>query len=57
VGEAIPPENLDTGQLRNRIEDAKARLRESAEGSGAHTQAEKDKARAQAFLEVAESRG
>jgi F-type H+-transporting ATPase subunit epsilon len=55
VGEAIPPENLDTGELRNRIEDAEARLRESEEGSGAHTQAEKDKERAEAFLGVANS--
>src|SRR4249919_4188772 len=44
VGEAIPPESLDTGELQNRIEDADARLSESKEGSGAHTQAEKDKA-------------
>jgi F-type H+-transporting ATPase subunit epsilon len=57
VGEAIPPDQLDTGELRNRIEDAEARLSESEEGSGAHTQAEKDKARAEAFLEVAENRG
>jgi F-type H+-transporting ATPase subunit epsilon len=53
VGEAIPPENLDPGELRSRIEDADARLRESEEGSGAHRQAEKDKARAEAFLAVA----
>ena len=53
VGEAIPPENLDTGELRSRIEDAEARLRESEKGSGAHRQAEKDKARAEAFLDVA----
>jgi F-type H+-transporting ATPase subunit epsilon len=53
VTEAIPPDQLDTGELRNRIEDADARLNESEEGSGAHTQAEKDKARAKAFLEVA----
>jgi F-type H+-transporting ATPase subunit epsilon len=56
VGEAIPPENLDTGELHNRIEDADARLNESEEGSGAHRQAARDKARAEAFLEVAESR-
>jgi F-type H+-transporting ATPase subunit epsilon len=56
VGEAIPPENLDTGELRGRIEDADARLSESEEGSGAYAQAEKDKQRAEAFLEVAESR-
>ncbi|HEY7267307.1 MAG TPA: ATP synthase F1 subunit epsilon [Solirubrobacterales bacterium] len=56
VTEAIPPENLDAGELQNRIEDADARLSDSEEGSGAHTQAEKDKARAEAFLEVAENR-
>jgi F-type H+-transporting ATPase subunit epsilon len=56
VGEAIPPENLDTGELQSRVEDAEARLSESEEGSGAHTQAQKDKDRAEAFLEVAESR-
>jgi F-type H+-transporting ATPase subunit epsilon len=53
VGEAISPENLNTGELRSRIEDADARLRESEEGSGAHTQAQKDKDRAEAFLRVA----
>ena len=57
VTEAIPPDQLDTGELNNRIEDADARLSDSEEGSGAHTQAEKDKRRAEAFLEVAESRG
>jgi F-type H+-transporting ATPase subunit epsilon len=53
VGEAIPPENLDQGELRSRIEDADARLRESEEGSGAWNQAKKDKERAEAFLAVA----
>jgi F-type H+-transporting ATPase subunit epsilon len=53
VGEAIPPENLDAGELRGRIEDADARVSESEEGSGAHTQALKDKERAEAFLAVA----
>jgi F-type H+-transporting ATPase subunit epsilon len=55
VGEAIPPESLDTGELNSRIEDAEARLSESEKGSGAHTQAQKDKDRAEAFLQVAES--
>jgi F-type H+-transporting ATPase subunit epsilon len=53
VGEAIPPDNLDPGELRGRVEDAEARLRESEEGSGAHVQAQKDKDRAEAFLQVA----
>ena len=55
VGEAIPPEDLDTSELQSRVEDAEARLNESEEGSGAHTQAQKDKDRAEAFLEVAGS--
>jgi F-type H+-transporting ATPase subunit epsilon len=53
VGEAIAPENLDTGELRSRIEDADARLRESEEGSGAYQLARRDKERAEAFLQVA----
>jgi F-type H+-transporting ATPase subunit epsilon len=53
VGEAIAPENLDTGELRSRVEDAEARMREAEEGSGAHLQAERDKERAKAFLQVA----
>jgi F-type H+-transporting ATPase subunit epsilon len=57
VGEAIPPENLDQGELRSRIEDADARLRESEEGSAAHDLAERDKNRAEAFLSVAGSQG
>jgi F-type H+-transporting ATPase subunit epsilon len=55
VGEAIPPDQLDSGQLRSRVEDAEQRLREAEEGSGAHQQAERDKERAEAFLEVAGS--
>jgi F-type H+-transporting ATPase subunit epsilon len=53
VGEAVPPDQLDQGELRSRIEDADARLQESEEGSGAWNQAQKDKERAEAFLEVA----
>jgi F-type H+-transporting ATPase subunit epsilon len=52
VGEAIPPDRLDAGELRSRIEDAEARLAESEEGSGAYQQAERDKERAEAFLAV-----
>ncbi|MGA6948797.1 MAG: ATP synthase F1 subunit epsilon [Solirubrobacterales bacterium] len=53
VGEAVPPESLDEGELRGRIEDADARLSESEEGSGAHAQAQREKERAEAFLTVA----
>jgi F-type H+-transporting ATPase subunit epsilon len=55
VGEAVLPESLDEGELRNRIEDADARLRESEKGSGAHAQAQREKDRAEAFLKVAGS--
>ncbi|MGH2989312.1 MAG: ATP synthase F1 subunit epsilon [Solirubrobacterales bacterium] len=55
IGEAIPPERLDRGELEERLADAEQRLGEAEEGSATHEQAERDKARAQAFLEVAES--
>jgi F-type H+-transporting ATPase subunit epsilon len=55
IGEAIPPDELDPGELRERIEDADRRLGEADEDSAAHDQAERDKARAEAFLEVAEA--
>ncbi|MGH2962203.1 MAG: hypothetical protein ACRDL3_08435, partial [Solirubrobacterales bacterium] len=54
IGEAIPPERLDAGELKERLADAEQRLGEAEEGSATHEQAERDKARAQAFLEVAE---
>jgi F-type H+-transporting ATPase subunit epsilon len=57
VGEAIPPDRLDPAELRSRIDDAEARLRESDEGSGAHDLAQRDKDRAEAFLEVAGADG
>jgi F-type H+-transporting ATPase subunit epsilon len=55
VGEVVRPDNLDPGELRGRVEDADARLRESEEGSGAWVQARKDKERAEAFLQVADA--
>ncbi|MGH2922553.1 MAG: ATP synthase F1 subunit epsilon [Solirubrobacterales bacterium] len=55
VGEAIPPDRLDEGNLRSRAEDAERRMSEAEEGSGAQRQAERDKERAEAFLEVAGS--
>jgi F-type H+-transporting ATPase subunit epsilon len=53
VGEAIPPDQLDQSSLNERVKDAEQRLGEAEEGSGAYRQAEKDKARAEAFLKVA----
>ena len=57
IGEAIPPDELDAGELKQRAEDAEQRLKEAEEDSAAADQAERDKARAEAFLEVAERTG
>jgi F-type H+-transporting ATPase subunit epsilon len=54
IGEAIPPEELDASELRERADDAEQRLNEADEDSAAHDQAQRDKDRAEAFLEVAE---
>jgi F-type H+-transporting ATPase subunit epsilon len=56
IGEAIPPDQLDPSELRERISDAEQRLSEADEGSASYEQAERDKTRAEAFLEVAENR-
>jgi F-type H+-transporting ATPase subunit epsilon len=51
--EAIPPEDLDSGTLKEQLSDAEQRLSESEEGSAEHARAEKDKDRAEAFLSIA----
>ncbi len=56
IGEAIQPDRLDAAELRRRLEDDERRLAEAEEGTAAHRRAEEDKARAEAFLEVAEKR-
>ena len=56
VAEAIPPDRLDASELRSRLEDADKRLDQAEEGSAAEEQAARDKARAQAFIEIAENR-
>lgn len=55
IGEAIPPDELDPSELKQRLEDAERRLEEADEDSAAYDQAERDRARAEAFLVVAES--
>jgi F-type H+-transporting ATPase subunit epsilon len=55
VTEAIPPDELDSSELESRIKDAEQRLGEAEEDSAAYAQAERDKRRAEAFLEVAGS--
>ena len=54
IGEAIPPDRLDAAALRQRLENGEQRLAEAEEGTAAHQRAEQDRARAKAFLDVAE---
>jgi F-type H+-transporting ATPase subunit epsilon len=51
--EAIPPENLDSGALKEQLSDAERRLSESEQGSGDYRRAQKDRDRAEAFLAIA----
>ena len=53
VEEAIPPEDLDQSALEEQLSDAEQRLEEADEDSAAATRAQKDRERAQAFLEIA----
>lgn len=54
VEEAIRPEDLDQGALKQELEDARQRLEEAEEGSAAADRAEKDRDRIEKFLEIAE---
>jgi F-type H+-transporting ATPase subunit epsilon len=56
IAEAIPPDQLDVAELRSRLEDAQRRLDEAREGSAAAVQAERARARAEAFIAIAEAR-
>jgi F-type H+-transporting ATPase subunit epsilon len=51
--EAIAPDNLDAGALKEQLADAEQRLKESDEDSAEHARAKKDKDRAEAFLSIA----
>lgn len=50
--EAIPPEELDAGTLKEQLADAEQRLSESEKGSAEAARAEKDRNRAEAFLAI-----
>jgi F-type H+-transporting ATPase subunit epsilon len=54
VEEAVAPEDLDAGTLKEQLADAEQRLSESEDGSGAEARAQKDRERAEAFLSIAE---
>ena len=55
IEEAIPPDQLDSGRLQEQLKDAEQRLGEAEEDSAAYDRAEKDRRRAEAFLELAGS--
>ena len=54
IEEAISPDDLDAGDLRERLSDAEQRAQEADEDSAARERAEKDRERAEAWLEIAE---
>jgi F-type H+-transporting ATPase subunit epsilon len=54
IAEATPPDQLDASELRSRLEDAEQRLSEAEEGSAAAEQAERERARCEAFIQIAE---
>ncbi len=54
VEEAIAPEDLDAGALKEQLADAEQRLSENEKGSADFSRAEKDRDRAEAFLAIAE---
>ena len=54
VEEAYPPEQLDASQLRDRVQEAQRRLEEAGEDTEKRRVAERDKRRAERFLQIAE---
>jgi len=54
IEEAIAPEDLDVGTLKEQLADAEQRIGDAEEGSGARKRAVKDRDRAEAFLAIAQ---
>ena len=52
VEEAVPPEDLDAGALKEELSDAERRFSESEDGSAEKARALKDKQRAEVFLQI-----
>jgi F-type H+-transporting ATPase subunit epsilon len=52
--EAIAPEDLDAGTLKDQLADAEQRLSEHEKGSADFSRAQKDRDRAEAFLTIAQ---
>jgi F-type H+-transporting ATPase subunit epsilon len=56
VAEVKRPEDLDVSELKSRLDEAEQRLEETEEGTAAHETAEREKARCEAFIQIAEAR-
>lgn len=56
IAEAIPPDELDASELKSRLDEAKQRLDEAEEDSAAAEQAQREIARCEAFIQIAENR-
>jgi F-type H+-transporting ATPase subunit epsilon len=54
VQEAFPPDQLDVGQLRDRLQEAERQLEQAEEDSEDQRRAERDKQRWERFLQIAE---
>jgi len=57
VEEALPPDELDAGDLRERASRAEASAREAEEGSEEQRRCQRDQRRWEAFLSIAEGGG
>ena len=55
ISEAVPPDDLDVSALRERLSNAEKARDEAEAGSAAREQAEREVARAEAFIKIAES--
>jgi F-type H+-transporting ATPase subunit epsilon len=55
IAEARKPEELDTSELKRRLEEAEQSLSDAEEGSAAAEQAERERARCEAFIKIAEA--
>jgi F-type H+-transporting ATPase subunit epsilon len=54
VSEARSRDELDVSELKQRLDDAEQSLKEAEEGSAAAEQAERERARCEAFIKIAE---
>jgi F-type H+-transporting ATPase subunit epsilon len=55
VAEAHSEDELDVSDLKRRLEEAEQALKEAEEGSAAAEQADRERARCEAFIQIAES--